>query len=155
MCLTILGSVAGDILRAGSSAPYRKLRDLVLFGVVCIGIGLIWNLHFPINKRLWSSSFIMLTTGMSFLFLAFFYWIIDVLQYKNWAFFFVVIGMNSITVYLAYHFIDFGFTSKLLFEGLYVNSAEAWHPVWQSLGALVLVWVFLYVLYRKKIFLKI
>ncbi|ULQ52972.1 acyltransferase family protein [Flavihumibacter fluvii] len=155
LCLTIMGSIAGDFLRNAAITPYGKLKKILLYGLVCIGIGLVWNLHFPINKRLWSSSFIMLTGGMSFLFLAFFYWVIDVLQLKKWAFFFVVIGMNSITIYLAYHFIDFGFTSKLLFEGLYVNSQEAWHSVFQSLGALVLVWVFLYILYRKKIFVKI
>ncbi|MBZ5857183.1 acyltransferase family protein [Flavihumibacter profundi] len=155
LCLAIMGSIAGDVLSEPGIAAYSKLKNLLLFGVICIGIGLVWNLHFPINKRLWSSSFIMLTGGMSFLLLSLFYWVIDILQFKKWAFFFVVIGMNSITIYLAYHFIDFGFTSKLLFEGLYVNSPEAWHLVFQSLGALVLVWVFLYILYRKKIFVKI
>lgn len=155
LCLTILGSIAGDIFREQKESPYGILKQLVLFGIVCIAIAMVWNLHFPINKRLWTSSFILLTGGLSFLCLALFYWVIDILQFNSWAFFFVVIGMNSITIYLAYHFIDFGFTSKLLFEGLYVNAPEPWHPVFQSLGALVLVWVFLYVLYRKKIFIKI
>lgn len=155
LCLTIMGSIAGDVLNDPATAAYTKLRKLLLFGFICIVISLVWNLHFPINKRLWTSSFIMLTGGMSLVFLSFFYWIIDILHYKKWAFFFVVIGMNSITIYLAYHFIDFGFTSKLLFEGLYVSSPETWHPVFQSLGALVLVWVFLFILYRKKIFVKI
>jgi hypothetical protein len=63
--------------------------------------------------------------------------------------------LNSLTIYLAYRLIDFGHTSRLLFEGLYINTAEAWHPVSQSLGALGLVWIFLYVLYRLKIFVKI
>ena len=155
LCLTILGSIAGDAFQLKKDSPYSILKQLLLFGVVCIALALIWNLHFPINKRLWTSSFILLTGGMSFLCLALFYWVIDILKFTRWAFFFVVIGMNSITIYLAYHFIDFGFTSRLLFEGLYVNTAEAWHPVFQSLGALVLVWVFLYFLYRKKIFFKI
>lgn len=155
LCLTILGTLAGDFLRNKTTTEYVKLRNLIIAGLICLGIGLIWGLHFPINKHLWSSSFIMLTGGMSFLAIALFYWIIDILQYRRWTFFFVVIGMNSLTIYMAYPFIDFGYTSRLLFEGLYINSPEQWHPVFQSLGALTLVWIFLYILYRLRIFIKV
>lgn len=155
LCLTLMGSLAGDIFRNKSFTEYRKLRNLILFGVVCSSIGLLWALHFPINKHLWSSSFIMLTGGMSFLSMALFFWIIDILQYKKWTFFFTVIGMNSLTIYMAYRFIDFRYTSRLLFEGLYGFSAEKWHPVFESLGALGLVWILLYLLYRLKIFVKV
>ncbi len=153
--LTILGSLAGDIFRNKTLTDYLKLRNLVVFGIVCIGIGLVWSMHFPINKHLWSSSFILLTGGISFLSIALFYWIIDILQFRKWTFFFMVIGMNSLTIYLAYRFINFGYTSRLLFEGLYVSSPENWHPVFQSIGALLLVWVFLYLLYRMKVFVKV
>ena len=155
LCLSVLGTIAADILRNKNLVAYQKLRNLIIYGLVCAAIGLLWSLHFPINKHLWSSSFIMLTGGMSFLTFALFYWIIDILQYKRWTFFFFVIGMNSLTIYLAYRFIDFGYTSRLLFEGLYKYSAEKWHPVYQSLGALALVWIFLYFLYRQKIFVKV
>ena len=97
----------------------------------------------------------MLTGGMAFLTFALFYWVIDIQKIRGWTFFFVVIGMNSLTIYLAYRLVDFGFTSRLLFEGLYAHTAEKWHPVFESLGALALVWVFLYVLYRLKVFVKI
>ena len=63
--------------------------------------------------------------------------------------------LNSLTIYLAYRFVDFGHTSRLLFKGLYVCSPEKWHPVFESLGALALVWVFLYLLYRLKVFVKV
>jgi len=155
LCLTVLGSLAGDIFRNKNLSDYLKLRNLFLYGIICLGLGLLWGLHFPINKHLWSSSFILLTGGMSFLAIALFYCIIDILQFKKWTFFFMVIGMNSLTIYLAYRFIDFGHTSRLLFEGLYINSSEKWHPVFQSLGALMLVWIFLYLLYRMKIFVKV
>ncbi|GGG85574.1 hypothetical protein GCM10007415_18660 [Parapedobacter pyrenivorans] len=92
-------------------------------------LGLIWGLNFPINKHMWSSSFILLTGGMAFLILASFYGIIDILRYRRWCFFFEVIGTNSIVVYMAYHLIDFNYTSKLLFEGIYMNFNEKWHPV--------------------------
>ena len=150
-CLTILGSVAGDFLRR-NSAP---LKNLILFGLGGVALGLLWDLHLPINKHLWSSSFILLTAGMAFLMLALFYWIIDIHGYTRWAFFFKVIGMNSLTIYLAYRFVDFGKSSKLLFSGLYKHLAEPWHEVANALGALTLVWLFLYFLYRNRIFLKV
>jgi predicted acyltransferase len=154
LCLTMFGAIAGDMLRAGWNDS-KKLQMLSAAGIVGIGLGLLWSLHFPINKHLWSSSFILLTTGMSFLSLALFYLLIDVLQFRKWAFFFMVIGVNSITIYLAYRFFNFSHTSKLLFAGLYAPTPEPWHAVFESLGALILVWVFLYFLYRNKLFLKI
>jgi predicted acyltransferase len=97
----------------------------------------------------------LLTGGMAFTVFAILYWIIDVMKIQRWTFFFVVIGMNSLTIYMAYRFIDFGHTSRLLFEGLYRHTATEWHPVFQSIGALLIVWVFLYILYRMKIFIKV
>jgi predicted acyltransferase len=155
MCLTILGTLAGDILRSGDLSEYKKLQKLIIAGMICMAIGLVWSLHFPINKHLWTSSFILLTGGISFLAIALFYWIIDIMQIRKWTFFFLVIGMNSLTIYLAYRLIDFGFTSRMLFEGLYIKAPEQWHPVFQSIGALGVVWVFLYVLYRLRVFVKV
>ncbi|HET9486111.1 MAG TPA: DUF5009 domain-containing protein [Chryseosolibacter sp.] len=155
LCLTILGSLAGDMMRRADDSDYKKLRNLGVAGIICLAIAFVWSFHFPINKHLWTSSFIMLTGGLAFLSFGLFYWVIDILQFRRWTFFFIVIGMNSLTIYLAYRLIDFGFTSRLLFEGLYINTAEKWHPVFQSLGALALVWVFLYILYRLKIFVKV
>jgi predicted acyltransferase len=155
LCLTVLGSLAGDMMRRAGDADYKKLGNLVIAGATCLAIAFVWSFHFPINKHLWTSSFIMLTGGLGFLSIGLFYWVIDILQFRRWTFFFIVIGMNSLTIYLAYRLIDFGYTSRLLFEGLYVGAAEKWHTVFQSLGALALVWVFLYILYRLKIFLKV
>lgn len=153
-CITIFGSIAGDILR-NHATENKKTMTLVLIGAGAVLIGLFWNMHFPINKRLWSSSFIMLTSGMGFLILALFYYIIDVRGVKKWTFFFKVIGLNSLTIYFAYRFIDFSYTSSTLFGGLYAPLPEKWHEVFAALGALALVWLLLYILYKKKIFIKI
>lgn len=154
LCLTMLGAFGGDILRS-TDTDRQKLSRLALLGIGGIAVGLLWGLHFPINKHLWTSSFILLTAGMAFLSLALFYLVIDVWGYRRWAFFFKVIGLNSLTIYLAYRFIDFRYTSRLLFEGIYRHAAEPWQEVWQALGALALVWLFLYVLYRNRLFLKV
>ena len=154
LCLTVMGSLAGDILRSDRKEG-KKLQILLLAGVTGIGLGLFWGLHFPINKHLWSSSFILLTAGMAFLILSLFYYVIDVLKFQSWAFFFQVIGMNSLTIYLAYHFIDFEHTSHALFAGLYAPLPEQFHDALEALGALILVWSMMYFLYKKKIFIKI
>jgi predicted acyltransferase len=153
-CLTILGSVAGDILR-NTQSPAATIRKLLLFGTGGVVLGLVWNLHLPINKHLWSGSFIALTAGMAFLFLTLFYVVIDLWRFSRWAFFFKVIGMNSLTIYLGYHFIDFNKSSQLLFEGMYQHLPQPWHEVLNALGAFGLVWLFLYFLYRNRIFLKV
>ncbi len=155
LCLTVLGSWAGDLLRKQHSSHNKKMLHLVIVGSLTVIIGLIWGLHFPINKHLWTSSFILLTGGMSFLILALFYWLIDIRGYRKWAFFFKVIGMNSLTIYFAYSFIDFSDTSSKLFSGLLSPIDEKWHEALISVGALGLVWLFLYVLYRNKIFIKV
>ena len=154
LCLTVMGSLAGDVLRSDRKEG-KKLQILLLAGIVGIGIGLFWGLHFPINKHLWSSSFILLTAGMAFLILSLFYYVIDVLKFQSWAFFFQVIGMNSLTIYLAYHFIDFEHTSHILFAGLYAPLPEQFHDALEALGALILVWSMMYFLYKKRIFIKI
>ena len=154
LCLAVLGTVAGELLQSDRS-DRTKLAYLVAPGLYSIGIGLLWSLHFPINKHLWTSSFILVTAGMGALFLALFYGIIDVLGFRKWSFFFKVIGVNSLVVYLAYRFINFNHTSKLLFEGFYRHTPEAFHESLNALGALALVWTFLYILYRHKIFVKI
>ncbi len=154
MCLTIFGTLAGEIL-AKSWRDDRKIQLLSLAGAIGIGIGLLWDLHMPINKHLWSSSFIMLTAGMAFIFLMVFFTVIDVWKIRKWAFFFQVIGLNSLTIYFAYSFINFNYTSRKLFFGLYNPLPEEWHLVFEAFGAFLLVWIFLYILYRMKIFVKV
>ncbi|AKP54024.1 hypothetical protein CA2015_4695 [Cyclobacterium amurskyense] len=154
LCLTVFGTLAGEIL-SRAWLDSKKIKYLTIAGITGVILGLIWDLHFPINKHLWSSSFIMLTSGLGFLSLLLFYVIIDVWKIRKWAFFFQVIGLNSLTIYFAFSFIDFRFTSKKLFSGLYAPLAEEWHSVYQAFGALMLVWVFLYILYRLKIFVKV
>lgn len=154
LCLTVFGALAGNVLRS-EEKEYKKIQVLSLAGAVCIAIALLWSLHFPISKRFWTSSFVLLTGGMAFLFMTLFYWIIDVLKYQKWAFFFQVIGLNSLTIYMASNFVSFKYTSGRLFGGLYAPAPEEWHDVFQALGALALAWLLMYFLYRNKIFVKI
>ncbi len=155
LCLTVLGAWAGDILCEKNFSNNKKLSRLFAIGAILIAIGILWGLHFPIIKKLWTSSFILLTGGMSFLILTLFYWLIDARGYRKWAFFFKVIGMNSLVIYFAYSFIDFSYTAHKIFGGLLSPINEKWHEACISVGALGLVWLFLYILYRHRLFVKI
>lgn len=124
-----------------------------------VAIGLIWNTVFPINKMLWSSSFTCFVGGLSFLSFALFYYIVDVKGWKSWTLFFRVIGLNSITIYLAQQVVGFSHMNKFLFGGISQWVGEC---AGEPAGAVVLragyvacCWLFLYFLYRKNIFLKV
>lgn len=123
--------------------------------IALIIIGRIWNIFFPINKYLWSSSFVCFVGGLSLLLFSLFYLIIDIWNYRKWAFFFVVIGMNPITIYLANRIIDFNSASKFFFRGFTNLFPENWAPFLDGIGITIIVWTFLYILYKKKIFLKV
>ena len=85
----------------------RKVLYMILAAVGLIITGKVWNLAFPINKNLWTSSFVCFIGGLSLFLFAIFYLIIDVWNIRKWAFFFVAIGMNPITIYLAERIINF------------------------------------------------
>jgi len=149
----MLGVLAGHWLRTAFSAK-RKLLGLVVAGLISLGIGMLWSLAFPIIKNIWSSSFVLFAGGWSLLLLALFYWIIDMLECWRWAFVFTVIGANSITIYLARHFFDFR-NVGLIFTHGFVNYLGAWKPFAIELGSVIAGWMFLYYLYRQKIFLRV
>jgi predicted acyltransferase len=149
----MLGALAGHWLRTAYSQK-RKVLGLVLAGVVSLGAGLLWSLAFPIVKNLWSSSFVLFAGGWSLLLLALFYLIIDVLGYRKWAFFFTVIGANSITIYLTRHFFNFKEVGLIFTHG-FINYLGGWKPFAIELGSVVAGWMFLYYLYKQKIFLRV
>lgn len=149
----MLGALAGHWLRTAYSQK-RKLLGLMVAGAASLGAGLLWSLSFPIVKNIWSSSFVLFAVGWSLLLLALFYGIIDILGYRKWAFVFTVIGANSITIYLARHFFNFREVGLIFTHG-FINYIGAWKPFTIELGSVVAGWLFLYYLYRQKIFLRV
>lgn len=153
--LVLMGAMTGEFLRSAKFTENKKVLLLAGAGVVLIGLGNLWGLHFPINKRLWSSSFILATAGGCLVMLSLFYLIIDVLGYRKWAYFFVVIGLNSIVAYLGAKFINFAYTADYLLNGFYQMSNEPVQHLIRELGILALEWLMLYFLYKKRIFVKV
>jgi predicted acyltransferase len=153
----LLGMFTGTFMMSDylSGRKHKKVLYLVLAAVGLMIVGKIWDLAFPINKNLWSSSFVCFVGGLSMLLFAVFYLIIDVWNLRKWAFFFVVIGMNPITIYLAERIINFNNASRFFFGGFIELFPETWAPLLNGIAITAIGWVFLYFLYKKKIFLKV
>ena len=153
----LLGMFTGEFLKSRYliDKPLRKVLFMVAAAICLMIIGQVWNLFFPINKNLWTSSFVCFVGGLSLLLFSIFYLIIDVWNYRKWAFIFVVIGVNPITIYLAERIINFRSASKFFFGGFISLFPETWAPMLNGIAITAIGWVFLYILYRKKIFLKV
>ena len=151
----LLGVFAGTVLRRHGLSDGRKLRQLIMAGVACVAVGWVWNLVFPVNKNLWTSSFVLVAGGWSLLILSLFYWVIDMQNLRRWTFFFVVIGMNSILIYLAGKVIDFEHAAHFLFGGLLHFFNEPVEAVGAVIAFLAVKWAFLYFLYKQKTFLRV
>lgn len=136
-------------------APVRKVGVMALTGVIFLVLAQIWNLDFPINKNLWTSSFVLQVGGISLLLLALFYYVIDIAGYRKWAFFFRVIGMNSILIYISGHFIDWGYTNNALFKWLGQLVGDPFGAVALAISLVFVKWLFLYFMYKQKVFLKV
>jgi predicted acyltransferase len=151
----LAGILVGSFLKNNSITPQKKAMWLAGLGTASSLLALLWNLDFPINKNMWSSSFVLLTTGLSLLLLSAFYYVIDVLGYKSWAFFFKVIGMNSILIYLSGKFINWNYTTTGFFKWLGQLVGEPFNVVVLAICAVMIKWLFLYFLYKKKVFLRV
>lgn len=154
----ILGLLTGEWLK-GDRSKKEKLRGLIIAGVGLVVLGLIcqWAGICPIVKRVWTSSYTLYSGGLVILMLAGFYALIDWKGWKRWAFPLIVIGMNSIAIYVMSwtmgHFFYDALGTHL--GGLLRAFEPTFHPVVQGLGAVLILWAILFWMYRRKLFLKI
>jgi predicted acyltransferase len=163
-CTVMLGVMAGHLLRTEIPGPHKVyilaalgIGTLVLgslWGGWFFGIGKFYTGLFPIIKRLWTSSFVLFSAGLSYLLLALFYLVIDVCGFKKWAYGFVVIGTNAIFVYMLTHLINFRSIAGVFVEGLN-KFVGPWNDFLHAVAGFVLVWLILWWMYRKKSFIKI
>ena len=149
----MFGVLCGHLVRSQRSQN-RKLQLLVGGGIASLGLGLLWGTFFPIITRLWTSSYTLYANGWCMLLFALFYWIIDVRGHRKWAFPFVVVGLNAITIYVLQAQFDFVHIANIAVEGL-ANHSGAYKVLVVGISVLATKWLFLYFLYRQKIFLKV
>lgn len=137
---------------------------MVVGTALCI-LAYFWNQVFPVNKNLWSSSYVLASSGMAALLLGCMYWLIDVQKYQRWTPFFVAFGMNAITAYVLHGvlisaFMDYDGDGKTLRAESYEAlaglglGAELASFVW-ALLYLLLCFIPVWIMYKKKIIVKI
>ena len=151
----MLGVFSGELLRRTDVSGNRKTLLLLGAGVVSTVACLGWEPWCPINKKIWTSTFVLAAGAYSFAMLALFYWIVDVLGWRRWTFFFRVIGMNAITIYLLMRVIQFRAISKFFFSGVAGWGDGNWSNVALIAGQILVEWLLLLFLYRKNTFLKV
>ncbi|HZG54096.1 MAG TPA: heparan-alpha-glucosaminide N-acetyltransferase domain-containing protein [Pyrinomonadaceae bacterium] len=169
LATTLCGVLTGHLLRSRRTAA-EKAAAMFVAGAAGIVAGWIWNFWFPINKALWTSSYVLLTAGLALQFLALCNWLIDIQRYRRWAVPFLIFGSNALAVYFLSELFS-RITSLLTFNGadgnpvslrafLYENLFASWAaPLNASLlfaVCTVLFWLGLMtILYRRRIFIKV
>ena len=153
----LLGMLTGAFIKQPETqiSGNRKTIYMLAGAAAMAVIALLWDQVFPINKKLWTSSFVMAAGAYSLGMFALFYYVIDVRKWQKWTLFFRVIGLNSITIYLAQRIFSFDSISKFFLSGLASKLPEQWSVILLQCGFVAVSWLFLYFLYRKKIFLKV
>jgi predicted acyltransferase len=113
----LLGVLAGLLLKSKTSGPYGKVLGLLSAGLAGVVLGYAWGIQFPVIKKLWTSSFVLMAGGYSAILLGLFYLVCDVWQLRRWASPLVWIGTNAITFYLLDKLVDFGSLAKRFVGG--------------------------------------
>lgn len=164
---TLFGILIGTWIKRKDKDESTKIAWMFTVGIGAVILGLLWDLFFPINKALWTSSYVLYAGGLATLGLAFFYWIIDVQGYKSFTRPFVVYGVNAITVFFLSAFIvkssaliHVGDKKEAILQYCYQHGfAPYFSPVNASLAwAICVVLFFMLILtfmYKKKIFIKV
>lgn len=157
----LLGVFAGLLLKNQAVPDSKKVVALIGGGIALVALGWLWSLHFPVVKKIWTSSFVLVAGGYSAILMGVFYQLVDVWKYQGWCQPFVWMGMNSITIYITNNLIS-GFRKQALrFAGGDVKNFLDTHvlqgsgDLLVSLFGLFLAFAFVRFLYQRKIFLRL
>jgi predicted acyltransferase len=155
--VTLMGSFAGQILVKKDMETRKKIVLLISVGTGLILLAILINPFYPVIKNCWTSTYNIMAGGISFLLVALFFLVIDVWGLKNWSFFFRVIGLNSIFIYLISvgNLVDVSHTSMSLIGWIVKPLTENAGDLVLVIGNIVLCWLLLWFMYRKRIFIKV
>ena len=153
----MLGCFSGRILSAKETLPQLRLKQLLIYGSALFLGGLLFLLIDPCIKKIWTSSFTLISGGVCILLLALFYWVVDIRKCTWWTYPFIVVGSNSILAYVVFAFNKFFNSQKFMDQFLY--GLKPWlgeaYPFVLACAGLGFTCFFLHVMYKKKIFIKI
>jgi len=156
---SLMGLLAGQYLKKKNISRAKTL-NLFSFGLLALCIGLFWNFWFPINKNLWTSSFVAVTGGIALALLAICFYVLDAKGHITWGKPFYIIGRNALFVYVLSEIFNLALIQTSLksqmYKGLFVSWAGSLHGSFiYALGFLSFFWAITAVLYWKRIFVKI
>lgn len=151
----MLGMMTGETVQSGKYSGAKKAAMIAVAGLLLVIVGKVWDLQFPINKKLWTSSYVCFVGGLSAMLFALFYYMIDVRGIRGGTLFFKVIGMNSITIYMFQKMVKVSYTTDFLSKGLAGLLPESASEFVYAVFYIAICWCFLYFLYKKNVFLKV
>lgn len=150
---TLSGLFAGTLIKTQKD-KMKVVKTLLIYGAIAVSIGIFANIWHPVVKKLWSSSFVLVSSGICYFLMAFFYWIIDVKQKFKWAFFLKVIGMNAITAYVISQVMPFPKIAGFVLYGLAPIMGDYFELI-TVIGGFALLYLLLWYMYKNKTFLKV
>lgn len=160
----IAGYLAGDFIRKDGNS-YKTISKMMIAGAALVFVALTWDMAFPINKKLWTSSFVLLTVGLDLLMLAILIYVIELCNYRKWTYFFVVFGRNPLFIYLlsevlliTLYLIPFGESSlqQWFYKDLFGSFASPINASFLFAFFFMMVnWIVGYFLDKKKVYIKV
>jgi predicted acyltransferase len=152
----LFGVFAAKILLSKNLDDKRRLIYLIGGGLAMVASGYLWGMQFPIIKKVWTSTYVLVGGGYSLALMGIFYYLIDMKKYKKWTLMFVWIGVNPITIYMARNLIDFNGPAKR-FVGGNIASMVGEQGAYFLATAVSLAFslILLRFLYNRKIFIKV
>jgi predicted acyltransferase len=153
LATTLLGVLTGHWLKSSRSDRIIVL-GLLAAGIISLVAGWVWGRFFLISRNIWTSSFVLYANGWCLLLMALFYWLIDVRGFQKWSFFMVVIGLNALTIWFGQRFIPFQEISDYFLSGA-ARFTGKYETLLLVCGSLTTKWLFLWFLYRHRIFFKV
>jgi len=168
ICTVIIGYFIGGMI-SKDSATWKTVLKIILFGIAAIGLGYLWNVVFPLNKPLWTSSYVLYSAGFAMIVLSVIYLIADVLTFQIWGTFFLVFGTNSLFAYflagiwtrlLLFIKVPSGDNKINLYTWIYEKicvpvAGNMNGSLMFALLQMLLVWGVALILYRKKILIRL
>jgi predicted acyltransferase len=151
----VIGVLVGVLIRDDQRGNWVKFLWLVLIGAALAGLGYSWSFQFPIIKKIWTSSFVLVACGLSSLLFALFFLIIDVIGWRLWAQPFVWIGVNPIAVYMLHNLVDMEALAKRFVGGQLNGYFGEYGPLAIAIVELLITLGVAWFLYRRRIFLRL
>jgi predicted acyltransferase len=152
----LLGLLAGEFLRNQDISQRAKIGGLIVAGVLSLLLGYAWGLQFPIIKKIWTSSYVLVAGGYSLILLGVFYAVVDVWRLRWWTAPLIWIGSNAITIYMVQNFVSFDELARRLVGGdISAAMGEAGGRILVTGVSLALTLALVWFLYRRKIFLRV